>query len=66
MSTREKLGENDPDTDESTAPRWLSGGRSGVRMRDNPTALAYNAALEGLLKLFRCRQRSRPPNGGDE
>ena len=34
------------------APRWLSGGRDDVPLRDNPTAIVYVRFLERLSEIF--------------
>lgn len=42
---------------EEMAPRWLSGGRSDVRLADNPTAIAYTIFIRKLGALFLKEQK---------
>lgn len=34
------------------APRWLSGGRNDVLVKDNPTAIAYYRFVERVSAIF--------------
>jgi hypothetical protein len=51
---------------EEMAPRWLSGGRSDVRLADNPTALAYAWFTQKLASMFLKEQRKRQKNESAE
>ncbi len=51
---------------EEMAPRWLSGGRSDVRLADNPTAIAYSIFIKKLGALFLKEQKERKSSAPDE
>jgi hypothetical protein len=53
-------------TQEEMAPRWLSGGRSDVRLADNPTAIAYTLFIKRLGALFLKEQKKRQEPAPDE